>query len=105
MLYAVVEFLLKNSKQLLLYNANLIFDVKGKVEFVYNDLSLFKAFLKNSSEKQNKNETLKELVKQIRDIVYEAEICCSSNYAQGHADLIAIRKNCRLMNLGKKCLD
>ncbi|KAL2484753.1 Disease resistance protein (CC-NBS-LRR class) family [Abeliophyllum distichum] len=79
---AAVEFLLENLKQLLLYNANLIFDVKGQVEFLYNDLSLFKAFLKDSSEKRNKNETLKELVKQIRDVVYEAEDTVDTFVAQ-----------------------
>ncbi|KAL2544906.1 putative late blight resistance protein-like protein R1B-13 [Forsythia ovata] len=79
---AAVEFLLENLKQLLLYNANLIFDVKGQVEFLYNDLSLFKAFLKDSTEKRNKNETLKELVKQIRDVVYEAEDTVDTFVAQ-----------------------
>ncbi|KAH6763008.1 hypothetical protein C2S52_020441 [Perilla frutescens var. hirtella] len=70
---AAVEFLLENLKQLLLYNANLILDVKDQVEFLYNDLTLFKAFLKDSTEKRSKHETLKELVKQIRNVVYEAE--------------------------------
>ncbi|KAL0327026.1 UNVERIFIED_CONTAM: putative disease resistance RPP13-like protein 3 [Sesamum angustifolium] len=70
---AAVEFLLENLKQLLLYNANLILDIKGQVEFLYNDLSLFKAFLKDSTEKRRTHETLKELVKQIRNVVYEAE--------------------------------
>lgn len=70
---ASVEFLLENLKQLLLYNANLILDVKDQVEFLYNDLTLFKAFLKDSTEKRSKHETLKELVKQIRNVVYEAE--------------------------------
>ncbi|CAA3022789.1 late blight resistance homolog R1B-17 [Olea europaea subsp. europaea] len=79
---AAVEFLLENLKQLLLYNANLILDVKGQVEFLYNDLSLFKAFLKDSTEKRNKNATLQELVKQIRDVVYEAEDTVDTFVAQ-----------------------
>ncbi|XP_057810603.1 putative late blight resistance protein homolog R1B-17 [Salvia miltiorrhiza] len=70
---AAVEFLLENLKQLLLYNANLILDVKAQVELLYNDLTLFKAFLKDSTEKRSKHETLKELVKHIRNVVYEAE--------------------------------
>ncbi|XP_051144790.1 putative late blight resistance protein homolog R1A-10 [Andrographis paniculata] len=70
---AAVEFLLENLKQLLLYNASLILDIKDQVEFLYNDLCLFKAFLKDSTEKRRSNQILKELVKQIRDVVYEAE--------------------------------
>ncbi|KZV48521.1 hypothetical protein F511_08420 [Dorcoceras hygrometricum] len=70
---AAVEFLLENLKQLLVYNVNLISDVKNQVESLYNQLGLFKAFLKDSTEKRRKNEVLKELVKQIRDVVYDAE--------------------------------
>ncbi|KAK6116359.1 hypothetical protein DH2020_049821 [Rehmannia glutinosa] len=70
---AAVEFLLENLKQLLLYNATLILDVKDQVEYLYNDLSLFKAFLKDSTEKRSQHGVLKELVKQIRNVVYEAE--------------------------------
>ncbi|KAG8382925.1 hypothetical protein BUALT_Bualt05G0130500 [Buddleja alternifolia] len=79
---AAVEFLLENLKQLLLYNANLILDVKDHVESLYNDLSLFKAFLKDSTEKRSKHQTLKELVKQIRNVVYEAEDAIDSFVAQ-----------------------
>ncbi|XP_073031009.1 putative late blight resistance protein homolog R1B-17 [Primulina eburnea] len=70
---AAVEFLLENLKQLLVYNVNLISEVKNHVERLYNDLGLFKAFLKDSTEKRSKNEVLKELVKQIRNVVYDAE--------------------------------
>ncbi|KAL2464437.1 NBS-LRR class resistance protein Fy2-Ry2 [Forsythia ovata] len=44
------------------------------------------AFLKDSSEKRNKNETLKELVKQIRDVVYEAENTVDTFVAQAAVD-------------------
>nr|AGX27500.1 NBS-LRR class resistance protein Fy2-Ry2 [Sesamum indicum] len=88
---AAVEFLLENLKQLLLYNANLILDIKVQVEFLYNDLSLFKAFLKDSTEKRSKHETLKELVKQIRDVVYEAEDAIDTFVA--HAAVHKARKH------------
>lgn len=88
---AAVEFLLENLKQLLLYNANLILDVKDQVEFLYNDLTLFKAFLKDSTEKRNKHETLKELVKQIRNVVYEAEDAIDTFVA--HAAVHKARKH------------
>lgn len=86
-----MEFLLENLKQLLLYNANLILDVKDQVEFLYNDLTLFKAFLKDSTEKRSKHETLKELVKQIRNVVYEAEDAIDTFVA--HAAVHKARKN------------
>ncbi|CAI9779255.1 unnamed protein product [Fraxinus pennsylvanica] len=79
---AALTFLLENLKQLLCYKADLILDVKDQVEFLYDDLSLFKAFLKDSTEKRNKNATLQELVKQIRDVVYVAEDTVDTFVAQ-----------------------
>ncbi|XP_052206156.1 putative late blight resistance protein homolog R1A-10 [Diospyros lotus] len=70
---AAVEFLLLNLKQLLVYNADLILNVKEHVESLYNQFSMFKAFLKDSSEKRNDYEIVKELVRQIRAIVYKSE--------------------------------
>ncbi|XP_076912008.1 putative late blight resistance protein homolog R1B-14 [Bidens hawaiensis] len=70
---AVVEFLLDNLKRLLLYNAELISGLKGQVESLYKELSLMKAFLKDSKEKRSEYEYVRELVRQIRDVAYEAE--------------------------------
>ncbi|KVH96369.1 disease resistance protein RPP13-like [Cynara cardunculus var. scolymus] len=70
---AVVEFLLDNLKQLLLYNSDLICGVKGQVDSLYKELSLMKAFLKDSKEKRSEYEYIRELVRQIRDVAYEAE--------------------------------
>ncbi|XP_022841783.1 probable disease resistance protein RXW24L [Olea europaea var. sylvestris] len=67
-----VGFLLENLKQLLLYNAHLI-DVKSDVESLQNELQLLKAFLKDMAKWDNNPEVLNTIVKQIRDIVYEAE--------------------------------
>ncbi|CAI9759381.1 unnamed protein product [Fraxinus pennsylvanica] len=70
---ASVEFLLESLKQLLLYNASMTLDVKSQVEFMCYDLRLFKAFVKDSTEKRNNDATLQELVKQIIDVFYDAE--------------------------------
>ncbi|KAL7098331.1 hypothetical protein ACP275_09G010600 [Erythranthe tilingii] len=70
---AAVEFLLENLQQLLLYHAHLISDAKNQVEKLEKDLRLFKAFLKDSTKKRRKDDSLRELVRQIRDVVYEAE--------------------------------
>ncbi|PIN04261.1 hypothetical protein CDL12_23205 [Handroanthus impetiginosus] len=71
---AAVEFLLNNLKDLLLYHTHLIEDAKSQIEILENDLTMFKAFLEEySTNKRNKNKALKQLMKEIRDIVYEAE--------------------------------
>ncbi|KAL8541743.1 hypothetical protein ACS0TY_002850 [Phlomoides rotata] len=70
---AAVEFLLENIQQLLLYHTSLISNAKEQVEKLDNDLRLFKAFLRDSTNKRREDEGLRELVRQIRDVVYEAE--------------------------------
>ncbi|KAG8378701.1 hypothetical protein BUALT_Bualt07G0012600 [Buddleja alternifolia] len=70
---AAVEFLLQNLQQLLIYHAKLIIGAEKEVEQLEKNLRLFKAFLKDSTKKRRKDDTLKELVRQIRDVVYEAE--------------------------------
>ncbi|XP_075503721.1 putative late blight resistance protein homolog R1A-10 [Primulina tabacum] len=71
---AAVQFLLDNLKQLLLYHAHLIRDSTSQVENLENDLRLFKAFLEESTKKRKRDdEALRELVRQIIDVVYEAE--------------------------------
>ncbi|KAL0417220.1 UNVERIFIED_CONTAM: putative disease resistance protein, partial [Sesamum latifolium] len=70
---AAVESLLDNIQQLLIYHTHLIGDAKNQVEKLGSDLRLFKAFLRDSTKKRRKDESLRELVRQIRDVVYEAE--------------------------------
>ncbi|KAL1568330.1 putative disease resistance RPP13-like protein 3 [Salvia divinorum] len=70
---AAVEFLLENLQQLLLYHVHLIKDAKDQVERLERDLRLFKSFLKGSTKKRRREDSLRELVCQIRDVVYEAE--------------------------------
>lgn len=70
---AAVGFLLENVLQLLLYNSDLISGVKEQVESLYRELSLMNAFLKDSKEKRSQYEVVREIVRQIRDVAYEAE--------------------------------
>ncbi|PHT37825.1 hypothetical protein CQW23_21398 [Capsicum baccatum] len=70
---AVVEFLLLNLKQLLLYHVDLLSGVKDQVESLHRELSLMKAFLKDSREKRSEYEYVRELVSQITVVAYEAE--------------------------------
>ncbi|KAL1558881.1 putative late blight resistance protein R1A-10 [Salvia divinorum] len=70
---AAVEFLLNNLKELLLYHSHLITDTKKQIESLETDLRLFNAFLKDSVKKRRRDEHTKELVRNIRDVVYEVE--------------------------------
>ncbi|KAI3730491.1 hypothetical protein L1987_61661 [Smallanthus sonchifolius] len=70
---AAVEFLLGNLKQLLVYNASLISNVKDQVDSLCNDLRLLAAFVKETTESRNKHAVVKELVRRIRIEVYKAE--------------------------------
>ncbi|KAL2488479.1 Disease resistance protein (CC-NBS-LRR class) family [Forsythia ovata] len=70
---AAVEFLLEKLKQLLLYNVNLVRDVKDELESLYNELDSLKGFLKDSTEKRNTNEHMNSMVRRTREVVYKAE--------------------------------
>ncbi|XP_057770475.1 probable disease resistance RPP8-like protein 4 [Salvia miltiorrhiza] len=70
---AAVEFLLENLKQLLLHHASLLKDAKDQVEKLENHLRLFKAFLKDAPKQWRDDEKLRELIRRIRNAVYEAE--------------------------------
>ncbi|KAG6415627.1 hypothetical protein SASPL_123040 [Salvia splendens] len=70
---AAVEFLLNNLKELLLYHSHLFTDTKKQIESLDTDLRLFNAFLKDSMRKRRKDDRTKELVRNIRDVVYEVE--------------------------------
>ncbi|KAH6822189.1 hypothetical protein C2S53_000076 [Perilla frutescens var. hirtella] len=70
---AAVEFLLENLKQLLVHHAHLLKDAKDQVEKLENHLRLFKAFLKDAPKQWREDETLRELIRRIRNAVYEAE--------------------------------
>ena len=69
----VVSFLLQNLTQLLTQESKLLLGVKVQVRSLKNELSLINAFLKNIEGKRHDNELVKEVVSQIRDVVYEAK--------------------------------
>ncbi|KAI7993540.1 putative disease resistance RPP13-like protein 3 [Camellia lanceoleosa] len=71
---AALGFLLQNLQQLLNDKIKSIYGVEEQVGFLYDELSLLKAFLKESAEKRSESDIFKELVRQIRDVVYEAEV-------------------------------
>ncbi|KAI8529678.1 hypothetical protein RHMOL_Rhmol12G0243300 [Rhododendron molle] len=70
---AAVEFLLDNVKQLVLYNAELIRNVRGEVDGLIRDLPLLKAIIEVSTETGREDDVVKALVNRIRDVTFEAE--------------------------------
>ncbi|EYU21172.1 hypothetical protein MIMGU_mgv1a020876mg, partial [Erythranthe guttata] len=71
---AAVGFLLENLQQLLVHHVQLIRGAKKEVEKLESDLQVFKDFLNEySSKKRRKDDSLQTVVRQIRDVVYEAE--------------------------------
>ncbi|XP_047972782.1 putative late blight resistance protein homolog R1A-10 [Salvia hispanica] len=70
---AAVEFLLNNLKDLLVYHSHLITGTKKQIQSLETDLRLLNAFLKDSSRKRRKDDQTKVLLRNIRDVVYEAE--------------------------------
>ena len=69
---SVVRFLLENLTQLLTQESKLLLGVKGQVRSLKNKLSLINLFLQKTEGKRQ-DELVKEVVSQIRDVVYEAE--------------------------------
>ncbi|XP_047972879.1 putative late blight resistance protein homolog R1A-10 [Salvia hispanica] len=71
---AAVEFLVNNLKDLLLYHSHLLTDdSKQQIENLETDLRVFKAFLRDSVKKRREDKSTGELVRSIRDVVYEVE--------------------------------
>ncbi|PIN02942.1 Apoptotic ATPase [Handroanthus impetiginosus] len=71
---AAVEFLLGNLKDLVIRHHALISGVENEVDKLRGDLSLFQALLRGLTKKQiRESEYLQDLVRQILNVVYEAE--------------------------------
>ncbi|PIN14873.1 hypothetical protein CDL12_12486 [Handroanthus impetiginosus] len=69
-----VDFLLQNLQRLQSYRPHLIREAENHLEMLENYLRLFKAFLKGSAKKVMRNdESVRDLVCQINDVVYKAE--------------------------------
>jgi septation ring formation regulator EzrA len=69
---SVVTVLLEYLSGLLKEEANFLDGVEDKVSSLHGELRLINIFLKNSEGKRN-DEIVKEIVRQIREVAYEAE--------------------------------
>ncbi|KAL1553940.1 putative disease resistance RPP13-like protein 3 [Salvia divinorum] len=70
---AAVTFLLENVKKLVVEQASLIKGAEGELKQLEDELELMNAFLIEHSDNQEKGPVFIELVKQIREAVYDAE--------------------------------
>lgn len=70
---ATVGFLLQNLKEILIYNADLIGGLEDNVRDLCVDLETLKGFIRQYTKKQSKNDILKGVLKEIRNVVNDAE--------------------------------
>ncbi|XP_051123190.1 putative late blight resistance protein homolog R1A-10 [Andrographis paniculata] len=71
---AAVEFLLENLQKLVVEQTQLIKGARGEIKKLQDDLGIFRSFLVDSSKKRRRDNNYKEeLVRRIRDVVYDAE--------------------------------
>ena len=70
---SVVSFLLQNVKELVAQESRLLGGVENQVRLLQNELYLINSFLENTKGKRHGNELVKKVVRQIRDVAYEAE--------------------------------
>ncbi|KAL1568329.1 hypothetical protein AAHA92_03708 [Salvia divinorum] len=68
-----VLFILENLKRIFVDNKRLINDSKIDAELLENDVRLFKAFLKDCSNRRTRNAAIEELAAEIEAAVAEAE--------------------------------
>ncbi|PIN18787.1 hypothetical protein CDL12_08544 [Handroanthus impetiginosus] len=70
-----VNFLLQNLHRLQIYRPHLIHEAENHLEMLENNLHLFQAFLNEYSIKKRltEDESVRNLIRQINDVVYEAE--------------------------------
>lgn len=93
-------FLLETVVQILRYYGNLLGKAKSELEGLQVDLNLLKAFLNEAALNPKKQESLREMEKQIRMVVYDVEDTVDSCilHATGHKPFI----NFKRINLAKQ---
>ncbi|KAL8530011.1 hypothetical protein ACS0TY_007184 [Phlomoides rotata] len=92
---AAVTFLLEEVKEVLKWYKDLITGAENEFQQLNNDLSLLKAYLKDAAKKTNKEEVFRELERQIREVVYDAEDTienCLAKAAAGKEKNVVRRK-------------
>ncbi|KAI3454409.1 hypothetical protein Pfo_011072 [Paulownia fortunei] len=82
---AAVTFLLENVSQLLKSYVDLISGAENELEQLKNELGLLKAFLQEAAKKQKKEDLFREMERQIREVVYDAEDTIDSCLTQAAA--------------------
>lgn len=92
-----MTFLLEEVKEVLKWYKDLISGAENEFQQLNNDLSLLKAYLKDAAKKTKKEEVFRELERQIREVVYDAEDTIENCLAKAAA---AKEKNVVRRNLG-----
>ncbi|CAI9118924.1 OLC1v1020551C1 [Oldenlandia corymbosa var. corymbosa] len=79
---AAVSFLLENVSQILTYNYHLIADVKENIEKLEGNLKLLKSAMVDFSKYNDDMEYVKQIIKDIKSILWEAEDAIDNYLAQ-----------------------
>ncbi|KAK4394883.1 putative late blight resistance proteinR1A-3 [Sesamum angolense] len=103
-----VEYIIRNLQQLLFHQAHLIAHARSDVEKLEKHLQFFKAFLKDTTKKWRKSDSMQKLIRDIRDVVYEAEdivdafviVAAESSYRTYFRR--AFKKPVKLLTIAKK---
>ncbi|RWR76928.1 putative disease resistance protein [Cinnamomum micranthum f. kanehirae] len=70
---AVVSFVVGKLGALLIEEARLLYDVRDQFEWIVGELRRMQCFLKDADAKQKEDERVRNWVKEIRDVSYDAE--------------------------------
>ncbi|RWR76933.1 Disease resistance protein [Cinnamomum micranthum f. kanehirae] len=70
---AVVSFVVGKLGDLLIEEARLLYDVRDQFEWIVGELRRMQCFLKDADAKQKEDERVRNWVKEIRDVSYDAE--------------------------------
>lgn len=68
-----LDFLLEELKQTLKWYKDLLSGAENEFQQLNDDLKYMKAFLRDANSRPNKEETFKEIERQIREVVYDVE--------------------------------
>lgn len=73
MVEAVVSFAVERLHDLLTEEARLLIGVSDKVKRMQNELKRMQCFLRDAERKQDKNDTIKNYISEVRKLAYDAE--------------------------------
>ncbi|GER51175.1 NBS-LRR type resistance protein [Striga asiatica] len=104
--HAAVEFLLTKVTEVLTWYTDLITGAENDLQQLNNELGMCKSFLLDAARRPKKEEFFREIERQIREVVYDADDTIDSCLTQANrAKARAKSKSNKLSKWGKKVVD